>query len=229
MPLSYAFRNVLGRFCAVMTCAVLGTSVAAASTPADCALPAGLSTAVPANVRVAGQDLLSELNDLAARSRVVRDMLEEIGHAPRALVAVRADAGALGGARFHGLSSAGLSDGVLVVQVRVGDGERSDAHRQVVLAHELAHVVEFVSLPRLPARELASMLTSREGHHAPWSSSMRIETPFARAVEQAVTDELRTGRPSADGVFHNLATRHRVGVSDLRPITACAAPMRAAR
>ena len=225
----YVARNSIRHIFAVMIGVLFGTSVAVASPPPDCALPVGLSAGVPTNVRVAGPDLLSDLTDLAVRSRVVRDMLDEIGHAPRALVAVRADSDALRSARLDGLSTAGLSDGVLVVQVRVGDGERSSGHRQVVLAHELAHVVEFVSLPRLPARELANLLTSREGHHTPWSSSMRIETPFARAVEQAVMDELRTGRPSADGVFHDLATRHRVGVSNSRPVVPCAAPMRAAR
>lgn len=222
----YSFR----RFFVILVGALFATGVAAAPPPAvDCALPAALSTPVPANVRVAGSALLSELTELAARSRVVRDMLEEIGASPRALVAVRADAEALRSASHHGLSTAGLSDGVLVVQVRVGDGDRASRHRQIVLAHELAHVVEFVSLPRLPARELANLLTSREGHHTPWSSSMRIETPFARAVEQAVSDELRAGQPSADGVFHDLATRHRVGATGASRLVACAAPLRAAR
>lgn len=226
----YAFRFLFRPFCvAVMVGAILGASVLAAPPPPECALPIGAFTEVPSNVRVADPDLRSELAELAASSQVVRDMLEAIGSSPRALVAVRASSDVLRGERLDGLSTAGLSDGVLVVQVWVGDSERSAAHRQVVLAHELAHVVEFVSLPRLPARQLANILMSRDGHHTPWSSSMRIETAFAHAVEQAVVDELRTGRSPATGLFHRLAVQHRVGVSDSNPMVPCAVPMSAAR
>lgn len=224
-----ASRFLFRPLCALLLVGgALGASVSGSTPPAGCAAPVGALGEVPANIRSADQGLRSLLAGLASGSQVVRDMLDTIGHSDRALVTMRANARVLVEQRLEGLSTAGLSDGVLIVQVEVGDDKGSDVRRQAVLAHELAHVVEFVSLPRLPARTLASILMSREGHHAPWSSSMRIETAFARAVEQAVVDELQGVRPPA-GLFRRLAERHGVDLFTPVAVVPCAPQLSAAR
>ena len=172
---------------------------------------------VPRNVRIVDTRLRASLQALLARSTLVREMLTFIGRTADAHVTLRRRPGLLLRERVGGLTTIGRVDGALVIHIDVdlGDGGASMAPSR--LAHELAHAVEALALPRLPIRALGNLLLTRQGRHVPWSPGMRFETAFAEAVDKAVSLEIATDIPSAPGHLGSLLARHGLSCAPPKP------------
>lgn len=163
---------------------------------------------VPRNVRIGDARVRASLQALLVRSTLVREMLAFIGRTDDALLTLRGNAGLVQRERVGGLTTIGRVDDALVIYIDIDLGDGAASVAPALLAHELAHAVEVLALPRVPIRRLGNLLLARQGRHVPWSPAMRFETAFAEAVEKAVSLEIASDAPSAPGRLGLLLARH---------------------
>ncbi len=184
------------------------------------------ATSVPRNLRIGDERVRASLQALLTRSTLVREMLAFIGRTDDALLTVRGNPRLLLHERVGGLTTIGRFDDALVIHVEVHLGDGTTSLAPATLAHELAHAVEALALPRASVRRLGNLLMARQGRHVPWSPRTRFETVFAEAVEKAVSLEMATDAPSAPGQLGLLLEHHGLSCAPPAPLTATGAATR---
>lgn len=172
---------------------------------------------VPRNVRIGDARVRASLQALLVRSTLVREMLAFIGRTDDALLTLRGEAGLVRRERVGGLTTIGRVDDALVIYIDIDLGEGAASVAATLLAHELAHAVEVLALPRVPIRKLGNLLLARQGRHVPWSPGMRFETAFAETVAKAVSLEISSDVPSAPGRLGPLLARHGLSCAPSGP------------
>jgi hypothetical protein len=162
---------------------------------------------------VASDDLAAtvRLGELLAASATAREMIDTLRRSPHVVARLRSDATLQ---RRTGVPGRGLLrvHGHLLLAMVEFDDTAVDARRQLlVIAHELAHLVEAAGLPdvnttaTLRARlELAAYRRSFD-----IARIRNLESPFATSVGTRVGEELRAEK-RLPGHLRTLADTHQV-------------------
>ena len=181
-----------------------------------------LEAQVPVDVlpiNVTDQFLIETVRELFAGSATFRQMVQVLKVSSHVIVLLRSShelRQISSSLRGRGRLSVGRGRIVGLFEIADGDGKE----RLAAVAHEVAHAVEVALLPIVSELEdLHRLLLRQAGEPTSRSRDLLIETPFAKAVQQIVLEELAS-HDQREGRLVELAAHYDLSLVEDEPAVA---------